>query len=257
MKGIGAKKGLGQHFLIDKNIARKIVDSIIPGNYSSLIEIGPGTGILTQLILEKNIPDFTAVELDKESFDYLNIHFPDHSSKFVFGNFLQYPLEQHKSPLALIGNLPYFISSPIFFRVLNHHDLVAQMVCMIQKEVAERITAQPGNRTYGILSVLLQAYYDIKYLFTVHEKCFVPPPKVKSAVIRLMRNNRKELKCSPDLFRKIVKATFNQRRKMIRNSLKSIFLNLPIGSELLSKRPEQLTVEQFIELTQNIDSLNP
>ncbi len=256
MKGIGAKKGLGQHFLIDKNIARKVVDSIIPGNYSSLIEIGPGTGVLTQYILEKDIPDFTAVELDKESFDYLNIHFPDHRSKFVLGNFLQYPLEQHNIPLALIGNLPYFISSPIFFRVLNHHDLVAQMVCMIQKEVAERITAQPGNKTYGILSVLLQAYYDIKYLFTVHENCFIPPPKVKSAVIRLMRNNRKKLNCRPEMFQKIVKATFNQRRKMIRNSLKSIFLNLPIQSELLLKRPEQLTVEQFIELTQNIDSLN-
>lgn len=257
MQQVKPKKSLGQHFLIDKNVARKIVDSIITGNYHSLIEIGPGTGILTKLILEKRIPNFTAVELDSESHDYLQKQYPDYTSHFIQGDFLKYPFEKHKAPIALIGNLPYFISSPIFFRVLEHRSIVNQAVFMIQKEVAERIIAPPGNKTYGILSVLLQAYYDIKYLFTVHEKCFAPPPKVKSAVIRLVRNNRTELDCSPVLFQKVVKAAFNQRRKVIRNSLKSIFLNLPVESGLLSKRPEQLTIDQFVELTRNTEALNP
>ncbi|MBN1950714.1 MAG: ribosomal RNA small subunit methyltransferase A [Bacteroidales bacterium] len=257
MQKVGAKKGLGQHFLNDANIARKIVSSLDCEGVRSLIEIGPGTGILTGLLLQDQFPEFTAVELDKESIDYLRIHYPEHAGRFVFGDFLKYPLEKHEGPIALIGNLPYFISSQIFFRALEYRDSVSQMVFMIQKEVAERIAAPPGNKTYGILSVLLQAYYDIHYLFTVHEHCFSPAPRVKSAVIRLKRNDRDRLDCEHSDFHKVVKATFNQRRKTIRNSLKSIFLNLPIGSELLTKRPEQLTVEQFAELTRSLRKLNP
>jgi len=256
MNAVGAKKGLGQHFLIDKNIARKIVGCLVPGNFNSLIEIGPGTGMLTQYILEHDFPGFTCVELDKESIQYLTDHYPQHRDKFVYGDFLAYPVDRHKGPVALIGNLPYFISSQIFFKVLEHRGQINQVVCMIQKEVAERITAKPGNKTYGILSVLLQAYYNIEYLFTVHENCFVPRPKVKSAVIRLTRNTTKELNCRHEVFHKIVKGTFNQRRKVIRNSLKSIFLNLPEGNDMLSKRPEQLTVNEFAELARILDILN-
>lgn len=256
MQRVGAKKGLGQHFLIDKNIARKIVDSLLPGNYASVIEIGPGTGVLTKFFLENNTPGFTAIELDKESIDYLNAHYPEHSEKFIFADFMKYPLTDVKAPIALIGNLPYFISSQIFFKLIDARDEVEQMVCMIQKEVAERIASPHGNKTYGILSVLLQAYYDIEYLFTVHEHSFSPAPRVKSGVIRLIRNERKELKCNHAAFHKVVKASFNQRRKIISNSLKSIFINLPRESEYLLKRPEQLTVDQFAELTLLIDELN-
>jgi 16S rRNA (adenine1518-N6/adenine1519-N6)-dimethyltransferase len=254
MHRVTAKKGLGQHFLTDKNIARKIVDSLLPDNYSTLLEIGPGTGVLTQHLLEYN--NFKAIELDKESIDYLNKNFPEHSDKFVFADFLKHPIDQYPAPVAIIGNFPYYISSQILFKVLENRSSVDQVVCMIQKEVAERIAAKHGNKTYGILSVLLQAYYNIDYLFTVHENCFSPAPKVKSAVIRLKRNNTKEINCKPELFFKIVKGTFNQRRKMMRNPLQQLFKNLPEGHELLVKRPEQLNIEQFIELTNLIDQLN-
>lgn len=257
MQKVGAKKGLGQHFLTDKNIARKIVASLDPSGFKTLIEIGPGTGVLTDLLLEAGHPAFIAIELDKESVDFLVNKYPQHSKTFIYADFLKYPLENHAPPLAIIGNLPYFISSQIFFRALQYRDSIDQMIFMIQKEVAERIAAPPGNKTYGILSVLLQAYFRINYLFTVHEHCFSPAPKVKSAVIRLKRNERIRLNCRHDLFHKVVKASFNQRRKTIRNSLKSIFLNLPIESGLLSKRPEQLTVDQFAELTRLIQKLNP
>jgi 16S rRNA (adenine1518-N6/adenine1519-N6)-dimethyltransferase len=257
MQKVGAKKGLGQHFLTDNNIARKIVDSLKGDDYKTLIEIGPGTGVLTDIILNRDLQGYSAVELDKESVDYLLNHYPDHQERFIFADFLKYPLEDHAAPVALIGNLPYFISSQIFFRALEYRDAVSQMVFMIQKEVAERIASPPGNKRYGILSVLLQAYYDIEYLFTVHEHCFSPAPKVKSAVIRLKRNDRSRLKCDHADFHRVVKASFNQRRKTIRNSLKSIFLNLPTESGLLSMRPEQLTVDQFAELTRLIRKLNP
>jgi 16S rRNA (adenine1518-N6/adenine1519-N6)-dimethyltransferase len=255
MQRVSAKKGLGQHFLTDKNVARKIVDSLLPDNYSTLIEIGPGTGVLTQHLLETR--NFKAIELDKESIDYLNKAFPDHTDKFIYADFLKHPIDQYSPPIAIIGNFPYYISSQILFKVLEHRSSVDQVVCMIQKEVAERIAAKHGNKTYGILSVLLQAYYNIDYLFTVHENCFSPAPKVKSAVIRLKRNSTDELKCNPDLFFKIVKGSFNQRRKIIRNSLQRFFVHLPEGHEILLKRPEQLTVEQFVQLTEIIDSLNP
>jgi len=243
--------------LIDKNIARKIVDSILPGDFRSLIEIGPGTGVLTSYLIEKDMPGFMAVELDKESIEYLEKQYPHQKEKFVFADFLKYDLGKHEPPIALLGNLPYFISSQIFFRALEYRDHVNQMVFMIQKEVAERIASPPGNKTYGILSVLLQAYYDIEYLFTVHEHCFSPPPKIKSAVLRLIRNTTVNLQCDHVLFHKVVKAGFNQRRKILRNSLRSIFLNLPAGSNLLTRRPEQLSVDQFIELTCLIEKLNP
>jgi 16S rRNA (adenine1518-N6/adenine1519-N6)-dimethyltransferase len=254
MQQVNAKKGLGQHFLTDKNIARKIVDSIQPDSYATLIEVGPGTGVLTQHLL--NTPNFKAIELDQESIDYLNKTYPEHTDQFIHADFLRHPVDQYPSPIAIIGNFPYYISSQILFKVLENRSLVNQVVCMIQKEVAERIAAKHGNKTYGIMSVLLQAYYQIEYLFTVHENCFSPPPKVKSAVIRLRRNNTAELNCNPELFFKIVKTTFNQRRKMIRNSLQQNFEHIPEGHELMQKRPEQLTVEQFVELTNLVGSIN-
>lgn len=257
MQKVRAKKGLGQHFLVDKNIALKVVDSLQKGEYNTLIEVGPGKGVLTEYLLKHEENDFIAVELDKESIGYLNVNFPEDKEKFIFGDFLKYSFEGLKEPIAIIGNFPYFISSSIFFKVLENKDKVNQVVCMIQKEVAERIASPPGNRTYGILSVLLQAYYNIEYLFTVHEHCFSPAPRVKSAVIRFTRNETKELNCDPVLFTRVVKSAFNQRRKMIRNSLKSIFINLPVESDLLTKRPEQLSVNQFAELTNLIKELNP
>lgn len=257
MQKVGAKKGLGQHFLTDQNIAKKIVDSLDSREVHTLIEIGPGTGVLTRSLMELNVPDFFAIELDKESVEYLHSNYPDHAKQILFADFLKHPLDDYHAPIALIGNLPYYISSQIFFRALEYRDTVGSMVFMIQKEVAERIAAPPGNKTYGILSVLLQAYYDIEYLFTVHEHCFSPAPRVKSAVIRLKRNGRESLSCDHVDFHKVVKATFNQRRKTIRNSLKRIFLNLPLDSELLTKRPEQLSVDQFAELTSLLRKLNP
>jgi 16S rRNA (adenine1518-N6/adenine1519-N6)-dimethyltransferase len=257
MQRVIAKKRLGQHFLIDKNIAQKITDSLLPGEFNTLIEVGPGTGVLTQYLLERYSFNFLAIELDKESIDYLNHTYPDHTEKFIYGDFLKFPLSQYQPPIAIIGNFPYNISSQIFFRALENRSSVTQIVCMVQKEVAERIASKCGNKTYGILSVLLQAYFKIEYLFTVNEKCFAPPPKVKSAVIRLTRNSTNEIGCDPALFFKVVKTTFNQRRKVISNSLKSGFDHIPVNNELLSKRPEQLTVEQLIELTNLVKEVNP
>jgi 16S rRNA (adenine1518-N6/adenine1519-N6)-dimethyltransferase len=254
---VTAKKRLGQHFLIDKNIALKITDSLLFGNFNTLIEVGPGTGVLTNLLLEKHQQNFLAIEVDKESIDYLNQTYPEHTAKFIYGDFLKFPLIDYKPPIAIIGNFPYNISSQIFFRALENRASVNQIVCMVQKEVAERIASKCGNKTYGILSVLLQAYFNIEYLFTVNEKCFAPPPKVKSAVIRLTRNSNTEIDCDPILFFKVVKTTFNQRRKVISNSLKSGFENVPVNNELLLKRPEQLNVGQFVELTNLVASVNP
>lgn len=256
MRNVRPKKGLGQHFLVDKNIARKITGSILPGGFNTLIEVGPGMGVLTQYLLESKELNFLAVELDKESIGYLNERYPGAVEKFIHADFLNFSLQNIKPPIAIIGNFPYFISSQIFFRVLENREKISQVVCMIQKEVAERIAATPGNKTYGILSVLLQAYYHIEYLFTVHEKCFSPPPRVKSAVIRLKRNSTSELSCNPELFFRVVKTGFNQRRKVLRNSLQPLSLLLPSASEMLTKRPEQLSVKQFEELTQLIENLN-
>lgn len=251
MQQVRAKKSLGQHFLNDLNIARKIADSLNRENLAAILEVGPGMGVLTQFLVDESIP-FNAVEIDKESVEFLHKKYPE-KDFVIAGDFLKMNLSQFKSPLGIIGNFPYNISSQIFFKALDHKDRVQEVVCMIQKEVAERIAANHGNKTYGILSVLLQAYFDIEYLFTVHEHSFNPAPKVKSAVIRLRRNERKSLPCDEKLFLRVVKQSFNQRRKTLRNSLKNICLNLDGSDAVFRKRPEQLSVEEFISLTQLIE----
>lgn len=249
------KKSLGQHFLKDENIARKIVDAISDLPQKKVLEIGPGTGVLTSLLVKNDDIDFYAIEVDQEAYDFLSATYPSMSDRLLFKNFLKIDLQDlFSDPLTIIGNFPYNISSQIFFKVLENKHLVKDVVCMIQKEVADRIKASHGNKTYGILSVLLQAYYDIDYLFTVGPKVFNPPPKVNSAVIHLKRNQREKLDCNEDLFFRVVKLGFNQRRKTLRNSLKSILLNLPTDDDIFSKRPEQLSVEDFIYLTNLIES---
>jgi 16S rRNA (adenine1518-N6/adenine1519-N6)-dimethyltransferase len=249
------KKHLGQHFLKDKNIAARIVDSLVlsPGQ-NQVIEIGPGTGVLTQFLQLKSI-DLRLAEIDRESIAYLKEHFPDLSAKIIEGDFLELSLDQiFKGDIQIIGNFPYNISSQIFFKVLDHRNQVKQVVCMLQKEVADRIAEKPGSKTYGILSVLLQAYYDIEYLFKVPPGVFFPPPKVMSAVIRLTRNKTEKLACDEVLFKAVVKQAFQNRRKTLRNALK--VLNLPasvLSHPLLDKRAEQLEVEQFVFLTQQVE----
>jgi 16S rRNA (adenine1518-N6/adenine1519-N6)-dimethyltransferase len=249
------KKSLGQHFLKDQNIAASIVESLdLKSANSTVLEIGPGTGVLTRFLMKKEDVSLYVSEIDRDSIAYLKEHFPQLKDKIIEGDFLEMDLSTHfKNELHVIGNLPYNISSQIFFKVLEHRNLVDQVVCMLQKEVADRIASRHGNKTYGILSVLLQAYYNIEYLFKVPPGVFFPPPKVMSAVIRLKRNERKELGCDEVLFRKLVKQGFNNRRKTLRNALKS--LNLPasfLGHPLLDKRAEQLAVEDFIFLTQSV-----
>ncbi len=246
------KKHLGQHFLADQNIANKIVDSLSL-DQSQIIEIGPGTGVLTKLLLERKDVDFRVIEIDRESVAFLHEEFP--ALNVIEGDFLKFNLgECFDGNFAIIGNFPYNISSQIFFKVVDHRNQVNEVVGMIQKEVAERIAAGPGSKTYGILSVILQAFYNIKYLFTVSEGVFIPPPKVKSAVIRLSRNERESLDCDEKLFMRIVKQGFNQRRKTLRNSLKSILVNLEVDPDMLAKRPEQLSVEEFVLLTQQVET---
>ena len=294
---VRAKKSLGQHFLTDQRIAQDIVAALsfeteekgeneatdrsekgasgISEGLNSrarVLEVGPGMGVLTQYLLKREDIDLRAVEIDRESVDYLYVHYPAIAGKLIQGDFLRLPLERmfpssavdpqsnstdvpaspspSASPIHIIGNFPYNISSQIFFKVIDNRNHVPQVVCMIQKEVAERIAEKPGTKTYGILSVLLQAWYDIEYLFTVGEGAFNPPPKVKSAVIRLTRNSRQSLYCDEALFKKVVKTAFGQRRKTLRNSLKTL---LPEGFDtsdpLFDLRPERLSVEDFVRLT--------
>jgi 16S rRNA (adenine1518-N6/adenine1519-N6)-dimethyltransferase len=249
------KKSLGQHFLKDQNIAESIVDSLElkPGE-NTVLEIGPGTGVLTRFLLKKENVSLFVSEIDRDSIAYLKEHFPELKNKIIEGDFLEMDLAVHfEKDLEIIGNLPYNISSQIFFQVLENRNRVNQVVCMLQKEVADRIASKHGNKTYGILSVLLQAYYNIEYLFKVPPSVFFPPPKVMSAVIRLKRNERTELGCDEVLFRKLVKQGFNTRRKTLRNALKS--LNLPasfLGHPILDKRAEQLSVDDFIFLTKSV-----
>lgn len=250
------KKHLGQHFLKDKNIAARIVDSLVLSpQQNQVIEIGPGTGVLTQFLQLKPI-DLRLAEIDRESITYLKEHFPDLRAKIIEGDFLELSLDQiFPGDIQIIGNFPYNISSQIFFKVLDHRAQVKQVVCMLQKEVADRIAEKPGSKTYGILSVLLQAYYDVEYLFKVPPGVFFPPPKVMSAVIRLTRNKREKLACDEVLFKAVVKQAFQNRRKTLRNALK--VLNLPasvLSHPLLDKRAEQLEVEQFVFLTQQVES---
>lgn len=243
------KKHLGQHFLTDPAIAKRIVDTLSVQADDPVVEVGPGTGVLTEWILEKDLR-FFPVEIDEESVQHLKARWPELEGVLVEGDFLKLDLEQFPGEkLHIIGNFPYNISSQIFFKVLENRQRVDSVVCMLQKEVAERICSPHGSKKYGILSVLLQAYYNIDYLFSVKPGSFHPPPKVTSGVIRLKRNQLKALPCNEELFVRVVKAVFNQRRKMIRNSIQSILLNLDSQYELLSKRPEQLNVQQFIELS--------
>ena len=254
MAEVRAKKALGQHFLTDLNIARKIATSLSGGTADApdkVLEVGCGMGVLTQFMLQRDDVVTYGAEIDSESVEYLHTHYPEFAPRLTEGDFLKMDLRAtYGDRLKIIGNFPYNISSQIFFKVLENRDIVPECVGMIQKEVAVRLAEPPGSKEYGILSVLLQAWYDIEYLFTVGEKVFNPPPKVKSAVIRLVRNNVEKLDCDEQLFIKVVKASFGQRRKMIRNSLKSAFGNFG-GNEhrFFTMRAEQLSVADFVELT--------
>ena len=300
MMEVRAKKALGQHFLTDQKVARKIVDALVTPfpalswsgakassdarpvpclsqkdgkglkaaggsgeSYSPVLEVGPGMGVLTQYLLERKDINLKLVEIDTESVNYLLTHFPDMEGRLMEADFLKLRLEKFfPADFAIIGNFPYNISSQIFFKVLDYREQIPEVVGMVQKEVAERLAEGPGSKTYGILSVLLQAWYDIEYLFTVGSGCFAPPPKVESAVIRLTRNDRTSLGCDEALFKTVVKTAFGQRRKMMRNPLKPLvhakavrlgwneaetadFLARPV----FSQRPEQLSVEDFVALT--------
>ena len=252
MQKVTPKKALGQHFLNDETVAEKIVHSITL-NHPHVLEIGPGMGVLTQLLLQKKYVDFKAIEIDAESVIYLKKKYP--SLQIISGDFLKMNLsEYYTGQLTIIGNFPYNISSQILFKVLENKDIVVELVGMLQKEVAERIASKPGKKMYGILSVLLQAFYDIEYLFTVDEHLFTPPPKVKSAVIRMVRNPDKKLRCDETLFKNVVKTAFNQRRKTLRNSLKSFsFVKTYKNNPFFAMRPEQLSVEQFEEICLEIN----
>ena len=294
MMEVRAKKALGQHFLTDQKVARAIVDALFgkgtgtgvqtasaslrplpsasPTGPSLLcgrgwpqvctpvpvpfpvLEVGPGMGVLTQFLLEREDIDLRLIEIDSESVEYLLTHFQGMQGRLMEGDFLQLKLEKlFPEKFAIIGNFPYNISSQIFFKVLDYKDSIPEVVGMVQKEVAERIAEKPGTKTYGILSVLLQAWYDIEYLFTVGSGCFAPPPKVESAVIRLTRNSRTSLGCDEALFKTVVKTAFGQRRKMMRNPLKPLALARGkadvLALPVFSQRPEQLSVEDFVALT--------
>lgn len=243
------KKKLGQHFLQDKEIASKIAGALTGKGYNSVLEIGPGMGILTGFLLERGFQDLRVIEIDNSLVHYIHEHFPS-MNKIITGDFLAMDIDSFfHEKMAIIGNFPYNISTQIFFKALNYRDKVVEIAGMLQKEVAERICARPGSKTYGILSVLLQAFYTTEYLFTVSEHVFSPPPKVKSGVIRLIRNDVKNLACDEKLFFRVVKATFNQRRKTLRNSVRSAFNLKKEDYPEFGLRPEQLSVDQFVSLT--------
>ena len=251
---VRAKKNLGQHFLKDKDIAQEIVDSLQANNVNKVLEIGPGMGVLTQFLLKKSSYETTVVEIDRESVDYLNEHYPELKDRIISADFLRMRLDQlFDQPFAIIGNFPYNISSQIFFRVLEYRDQIPEVVGMLQKEVAERLAAGPGSKAYGILSVFLQAYYTIEYLLTVDQEQFSPPPKVKGGVIRLIRNQKEKLDCDEKQFFSIVKMAFNQRRKTMRNSLGSRITTPELkANPIFDKRPEQLGVAEFEMVTRLI-----
>ena len=252
------KKQLGQHFLTDLSIAERIARSLKGDRAPQTLEVGPGTGVLTQFLLKRGDLHLWAAEIDPESVDYLRENVPQLGERLIFGDFLQMNLaERFPGGVNVIGNFPYNISSQIFFKVLECRDLVPEVVGMLQREVAVRLSEPPGSRETGILSVLLQAFYDIEYLFTVPEHVFNPPPKVKSGVIRLTRNGVKQLDCDEKLFVRVVKATFNQRRKTIRNSLRAGFPEVQGEHSLFPKRPEQLSIADFVELTKWVRTFFP
>ncbi len=252
---VRAKKHLGQHFLTDENIARKIAGILSLEGYDRVLEIGPGMGVLTKYLLERT-EGLSVIELDRESVDYLSNHFARLENRILQGDFLRFDLEQafEGRQVAIIGNFPYNISSQILFRVIQFRHLVPEFGGMFQKEVARRITEGPGSKTYGILSVIAQAFYKAEYLFTVPPGVFSPPPKVDSGVIRLVRKEPFELPVDPDYFFKVVKTAFNQMRKTLRNSLKSLGISDKLSEDaIFARRPEQLSVEEFLELTQKLE----
>lgn len=253
MNEVRAKKFLGQHFLTDEGIARRIVDSLSPES-RQVLEIGPGMGVLTKYLIEREDTDFHVVEIDRESVAWLHEHYA--GLDVIEGDFLRMDLSAlFHDTCAIIGNFPYNISSQILFKVFEQRNRVTEVVGMFQKEVAERVAAGPGSKTYGILSVLLSAFYDIEYLFTVPEHVFNPPPKVKSAVIRLRRNGVTSLECDEKLFVQTVKAGFNQRRKTLRNALRQLSCPLDkVPERLLAQRAEQLSVEEFVSIVKVIES---
>lgn len=257
MRLVKPKKALGQHFLKDLQIAERIADTLSDYKHLPALEIGPGMGVLTQFLLDKG-HDLTVVELDMESVDFLEQNFPALDGRILAEDFLRLDLcRVFPGQFCVIGNYPYNISSQIFFKVLDYKDRIPCCSGMIQKEVAERLASPPGSKTYGILSVLLQAWYDVEYLFTVSEHVFDPPPKVKSAVIRMTRNNVTSLGCDEVLFKRVVKTAFNQRRKTLRNSLRPLVGEHAgeMTDDVFNRRPEQLSVAEFIELTKRIDEM--
>ncbi|MGN0256983.1 MAG: 16S rRNA (adenine(1518)-N(6)/adenine(1519)-N(6))-dimethyltransferase RsmA [Bacteroides sp.] len=255
MRVVKPKKFLGQHFLKDLQVAKAIADTVDACPQLPLLEVGPGMGVLTQFLIPKE-RELKVVELDFESVAYLHEHFPSLDEQIIEADFLKMDLRQLFTgrPFVLTGNYPYNISSQIFFKMLDNKDLIPCCTGMIQKEVAERMAAGPGSKTYGILSVLIQAWYRVEYLFTVSEQVFNPPPKVKSAVIRMTRNETTDLGCDERLFKQVVKTTFNQRRKTLRNSIKPILgKESPLLADpLFNRRPEQLSVQEFIDLTNRV-----
>jgi len=253
MAAVRAKKHLGQHFLNDENIALKIVKSLSLNN-QNILEIGPGMGVLTKYLLQREGIHLKVIDIDDESVEYLHDRFPTMQSNIIHADFLKANLyDFFNGPLSVIGNFPYNISSQILFKVLDYRNIVNEVVGMFQKEVAVRIASPPGNKDYGIMSVLMQAFYHIDFLFTVSEHVFTPPPNVKSAVIRLRRNQEQFLDCDEERFFKVVKTGFNQRRKTLRNALSSVgFEKEILSGEIFSKRAEQLNVQDFIQLTQMI-----
>ena len=248
---VRAKKALGQHFLTDQSIAMKIVDSLSRSEIRDVLEIGPGMGVLTQYLLKRDDLELKLVELDGESVEYLLTHFPGMQGKLYQADYLKLDIHTlFSGQYRVIGNFPYNISSQIFFKILEDKDRVPEVVCMIQKEVAERIAEKPGSKTYGILSVLLQAWYDIDYIISVGSGAFCPPPKVQSAVIRLRRNSRSSLGCDEKLFKTVVKTAFNQRRKTLRNALKPLLGDsVDSSNPVFDLRAERLSVEDFVSLT--------
>ena len=252
---VKAKKHLGQHFLTDKNIAAKIVDSLRPEiGYSQVLEVGPGMGILSDFLLQKPDLEVSLIDIDTESYEYLTKKYPSLGKRLINADFLEMDFAAYfTGPMAIIGNFPYNISSQILFKVLDNRQQVVEVVGMFQKEVAERCNAKPGSKEYGILSVFLQAYYKVEYLFTVKAGVFNPPPKVLSAVIRLTRNKTEQLGCDEKLFWQVVKAGFNQRRKTLRNALSSLINKEKMTAEaMLDLRAERLSVDDFVKLTNQI-----
>lgn len=254
---VKAKKHLGQHFLTDENIAKKIVEGLGFQNYNHVLEVGPGTGVLTKYLLEMPTETYVA-EIDTESIEYLKLHYQKLENKHFTGDFLKINLSEiFNSQVAVIGNFPYNISSQILFKIIDNYQQIPEMVGMFQKEVAERTAAVPRNKDYGILTVLVQAYYDVKYLFTVHENVFNPPPKVKSGVIKLTRNPKEGLEGNEILFKQIVKTGFNQRRKKLSNALKPLTIPESLKNHsFMDKRAEELSVEDFIAFTQEWKAAN-